>query len=146
MGFNEPISILQRLAEDLEYINLVEQAVATEDSTQRMCLIAAFAVSGYACTRLRAARKPFNPMLGETFEDARFNFIAEKVCHVPPVMACHASGEGWTYDAVTQAKQKFWGRSLEIIPIGTTVLKIGEDIFEWYVHSRSGDQYSLSLN
>jgi len=45
-------------------------------------------------------------MLGETFEDIRSNFIAEKVNHDPPVMACHASGQGWTYDAVTQAKQR----------------------------------------
>lgn len=45
-------------------------------------------------------------MLGETFEDTRNNFIAEKVSHVPPVMACHASGQGWTYDAVTHAKQR----------------------------------------
>jgi oxysterol-binding protein-related protein 3/6/7 len=131
VGFNEPISILQRLAEDLEYINLVEQAVSTDDPVERFCLVAAFAVSGYACTQLRATRKPFNPMLGETFEDSRFNFIAEKVCHVPPVMACHASGEGWTYDSVTQAKQKFWGRSLEIIPMGTTILTIGEDVYTW---------------
>ncbi|KAG8754479.1 hypothetical protein FRC14_005023 [Serendipita sp. 396] len=131
IGFNEPISILQRLAEDLEYIDLIEQAVATEDSVQRLCLVTAFAISGYACTRLRAARKPSNPMLGETFEDARFNFVAEKVSHNPPVMACHASGDGWSYDVVTQAKQKFWGRSLEIIPMGTTKLTIGNDVFTW---------------
>ncbi|KAG8810680.1 hypothetical protein FRC17_002838 [Serendipita sp. 399] len=70
-------------------------------------------------------------MLGETFEDIRFNFIAEKVSHNPPVMACHASGDGWAYDAVTQAKQKFWGRSLEIIPMGNTRLTIGKDVFTW---------------
>ncbi|CCA69158.1 related to OSH3-Member of oxysterol-binding protein family [Serendipita indica DSM 11827] len=131
IGFNEPISILQRLAEDLEYSELLDQAVATDDPIERMCLVGAFAVSGYACTRLRAARKPSNPMLGETFEDSRFNFIAEKVSHNPPVMACHASGSGWTYDAVTQAKQKFWGRSLEIIPMGTTRLKILDDVYSW---------------
>jgi len=61
---------------------------------------------GYACTRIRAGRKKFNPMLGEAFEDIRNNFIAEKVSHVPPVMAYHASGKGWTYVAVTQAKQR----------------------------------------
>lgn len=131
VGFNEPISILQRLAEDLEYAELIERTVDTEDPIHRLCLVAAFAVSGYACTRLRASRKPFNPMLGETFEDSRFNFIAEKVCHVPPVMACHASGKGWTYDSVTQAKQKFWGRSLEIIPMGTTTLRVGNDVYSW---------------
>lgn len=123
--------MVQRLAEDLEYSELLDQAAKTEDEIQRLCLIGAFAVSGYSCTRLRAARKPFNPMLGETFEDIRFNFIAEKVCHVPPVMACHASGDGWTYDSVTQAKQKFWGRSLEIIPVGTTSITLFGQTYSW---------------
>jgi len=106
VAFNEPISILQRLAEDLEYSSLLDQAAATNDPVERVSLIATFAISGYACTRIRAGRKPFNPMLGETFEDIRNNFIAEKVSHVPPVMACRASGQGWTYDAVTQPKQR----------------------------------------
>ena len=30
--------------------------------------VAAFAVSGYASTANRPSRKPFNPLLGETFE------------------------------------------------------------------------------
>jgi oxysterol-binding protein-related protein 3/6/7 len=106
VSFNEPISILQRLAEDLEYSSLLDQAATTNDPVERVSLIAVFAISGYACTRIRAGRKPFNPMLGETFEDIRNNFIAEKVSHDPPVMACHASGQGWSYDAVTQAKQR----------------------------------------
>jgi len=127
--------MLQRLAEDLEYSSLLSKAVETQDSIQRLCLITAFAISGYACTQLRAARKPFMPMLAETyeFEGGGFRFVAEKVCHVPPVMACYATGEGWTYEAVTQAKQKFWGRSLEVIPLGNTTLKIGNDVFSWHV-------------
>lgn len=125
--------MLQRLAEDLEYTSLLSLAVDNADSIQRLCLVATFAISGYACTRLRAARKPFMPMLAETFEyeEDNWRFVAEKVCHVPPVMACHAEGEGWTYEAVTQAKQKFWGRSLEIIPMGTTKLTIGKDVYSW---------------
>ncbi|KAG8999859.1 hypothetical protein FRB94_005884 [Tulasnella sp. JGI-2019a] len=131
VSFNEPISILQRLAEDVEYTNLLDQAVATADPVERICLIAAFAVSGYACTLYRASRKPFNPMLGETFEDIRMNFIAEKVCHHPAIMACHASGQGWEYWATSSADSKFWGRSLEIINKGTTHVKIGQSHYKW---------------
>lgn len=44
--------------------------------------VAAFAVSGYACTDGRS-QKPFNPLLGETFEgvweDKGCKFISEKV-------------------------------------------------------------------
>jgi len=146
VSFNEPITILQKLAEDLEYTDLLTQAVASADPIERICLVAAFAVSGYACTMLRASRKPFNPMLGETFEDTRMKFIAEKVSHNPPVMACHAEGDGWDYSSTSGGRNKFWGKSLEIIPIGTTHLKIGEDHYQWpkpssFMRNLIGEKY-----
>ncbi|KZT44580.1 hypothetical protein SISSUDRAFT_1056912 [Sistotremastrum suecicum HHB10207 ss-3] len=129
--FNEPLSLLQRLAEDMEYNHLLDEAVANTNPIDRMCLVAAFAVSGYACTKLRSGRKSFTPMMGETFEDVRSNFIAEKVSHNPLIMACHAHGEGWEYWATSSGRTKFWGKSLEIAPSGTTHLKIGKDHYEW---------------
>ena len=47
-----------RLAEDVEYSDLLAQAVLSTDPVERICLVAAFAVSGYACTVHRASRKP----------------------------------------------------------------------------------------
>lgn len=45
--------------------------------------VAAFAVSAYASTYYRAGSKPFNPVLGETYEcvrpDRGFRFISEQV-------------------------------------------------------------------
>lgn len=91
-------------------------------------------------------------MLGETFEDSRMKFIAEKVSHNPVILAFHAEGEGWELYATTSGKTKFWGvflsvfcifrsktdilcigKSLEIIPQGTIHLNVGDDHFEWYV-------------
>lgn len=50
-------------------------------------LIAAFAASGYASTYFRAGSKPFNPVLGETYEcireDKGFRFFSEQVKLVP---------------------------------------------------------------
>lgn len=46
-------------------------------------LVAAFAVSGYSSTYFRAGSKPFNPLLGETYEcireDKGFCFFSEQV-------------------------------------------------------------------
>ncbi len=46
-------------------------------------MVAGFAVSSYALAYHRAARKPFNPILGETYESVRldkgFKYIAEQV-------------------------------------------------------------------
>ncbi|KAF8321283.1 hypothetical protein DL93DRAFT_2107033 [Clavulina sp. PMI_390] len=129
--FNEPLSLLQHAAEDLEYLDVIEKAVEEKDPVVRLAFVAAFAVSGYACTKLRASRKPFNPLLGETFEDIRYNFVSEKVSHHPPVVACHAHGDGWEFWSTSGAKNKFWGKSLEIIPVGTTYLKIGDETYSW---------------
>lgn len=131
VSFNEPLTLLQRMAEELEYYDLLTQAVHAVDPVERLCLVAAFAVSGYANTRYRTGRKGFNPMLAETFEDPRMRFIAEKVCHNPVVLAYHAEGDGWELYATSSGKTKFWGKSLEIIPQGVTHLVIGNDHYEW---------------
>ena len=55
--FNEPLSLLQRHAEELEYHELLDKAAAADDWIDRMCHVAAFAVSGYACTKFRSGRK-----------------------------------------------------------------------------------------
>ncbi|KIK71255.1 hypothetical protein GYMLUDRAFT_33393 [Collybiopsis luxurians FD-317 M1] len=129
--FNEPLTLLQRAAEELEYFDLLNQAAATSDPIERIQFVAAFAVSGYAHTRHRTGRKGFNPMLAETFEDPRMKFIAEKVRHNPVEMAYHAEGDNWEFYATSAGKTKFWGKSLEIIPLGTSNVIIGDDHYQW---------------
>ncbi|TEB39166.1 hypothetical protein FA13DRAFT_450518 [Coprinellus micaceus] len=129
--FNEPLSLLQRTAEEMEYWDLLNQAASSADPVTRISYVAAFAVSGYAHTRHRSGRKGFNPMLAETFEDVRMKFIAEKVQHNPVEMAYHAEGQGWELTALSAGRTKFWGKSLEIIPSGTTRVKIGTDLYVW---------------
>ena len=92
-------------------------------------------------------------MLAETFEDHRMKLISEKVCHQPLIIAQHAEGKHWQLNATTIGKTKFWGKtkhlrrilaedlpvyscsfigkSLEIIPLGVTHVKIGEDHYHW---------------
>ncbi|KIJ21564.1 hypothetical protein PAXINDRAFT_165033 [Paxillus involutus ATCC 200175] len=131
VSFNEPLTLLQRTAEELEYHELLHQAVKANGPIERICFVAAFAISSYAHTRHRSGRKGFNPMLAETFEDVRMKFIAEKVSHNPVIIAYHAEGDGWELNATSAGKTKFWGKSLEIIPLGTTRLKIDDDHYEW---------------
>lgn len=59
--------MLQRLSEDLEYYELLDKAVKCQNSVEQMCYVAAFTVSSYSTTVHRTG-KPFNPLLGETFE------------------------------------------------------------------------------
>ncbi|KAF2690111.1 hypothetical protein K458DRAFT_98836 [Lentithecium fluviatile CBS 122367] len=119
--YNEPTSALQRLAEQLEYSELLDAAAhAPSETGERLVYMAAFAISNFSNARVkeRAVRKPFNPMLGETFElvreDKGFRFIAEKVVHRPVRMACHAESEHWSFIQSPTPVQKFWGKSAEL--------------------------------
>lgn len=136
--FNEPISSLQKCFEDLEYSYLLDRAYEwgkRGNSLMRILNVAAFAVSGYASTEGRNC-KPFNPLLGETYEadypDKGLRFFSEKVSHHPMVVACHCEGKGWTFWGDSNLKSKFWGRSIQLDPVGVLTLKFDDgEIFQW---------------
>ena len=100
VSFNEPTNLLQRVAEDLEYTDLLNVAADRTDSTERMLYVAAFAASEFASTIGRVA-KPFNPLLGETFEYSRpdkgYRFFTEQVSHHPPIGATWCESPKWDY-------------------------------------------------
>uniref|UniRef100_A0A8C6PQI8 Oxysterol-binding protein n=1 Tax=Nothobranchius furzeri TaxID=105023 RepID=A0A8C6PQI8_NOTFU len=138
---NEPLNTLQRMCEELEYSELLDKAAETEDPFERMVcvfvLVAAFAVSGYSSTYYRAGSKPFNPLLGESYEcireDKGFCFFSEQVSHHPPISACHCESKNFTFWQDVRWKNKFWGKSMEILPIGSVNLTIPRfgDHYEW---------------
>ncbi|SGY63449.1 BQ5605_C007g04800 [Microbotryum silenes-dioicae] len=123
---NEPLSALQRIAEEFEYTDLLDKAAATEDSIERLALVTVFAISGNAGNKYRASRKPFNPLLGETYEcvrpDKGFKFVAEKLSHRPPVLGFHSEAKKWQIDGYLAPDQKFWGRCMEILVSGEFVI------------------------
>ncbi|TKY86449.1 hypothetical protein EX895_004598 [Sporisorium graminicola] len=121
VSFNEPTSMLQRMAEDMEFSECLDAAALQEDSTKRIAYVAAFAMSNYSSTIGRIA-KPFNPLLGETFEymrpDKKYRYYSEQVSHHPPISACFAQSPTWDYMGCVDAKSKFLGRTFEIRPTG----------------------------
>ncbi|KAI4199205.1 MAG: hypothetical protein LQ350_004761 [Teloschistes chrysophthalmus] len=139
---NEPLSFLQRASEQMEYSQLLDSAAKTDDkssSTLRLLYITAFAISTFSYARIkeRAIRKPFNPMLGETFElvreDRGFRFVSEKVSHRPVRMACQAESENWSFAQAPAPTQKFWGKSAELVTEGRVrvILYSTGDRFVW---------------
>ncbi|KAJ1738918.1 hypothetical protein LPJ78_005359 [Coemansia sp. RSA 989] len=119
--FNEPTSFLQRFTEDMEYCDLLEIATLLPRSEDRTLFVAGFAMSNYASTFGRIA-KPFNPLLGETFEyvrrDKRYRALSEQVEHHPPISACWVEGTNYVYHADTNIKSKFNSGSLTVVPTG----------------------------
>ncbi|XP_032954161.1 oxysterol-binding protein 2 isoform X2 [Rhinolophus ferrumequinum] len=128
VNFNEPLSMLQRLTEDLEYHHLLDKAVHCTSSVEQMCLVAAFSVSSYSTTVHRIA-KPFNPMLGETFELDRLDemglrSLCEQVSHHPPAAAHYVfSKNGWSLWQEITISSKFRGKYLSIMPLGAIHLE-----------------------
>ncbi|KAF2202838.1 hypothetical protein GQ43DRAFT_391275 [Delitschia confertaspora ATCC 74209] len=139
VSFNEPTSLLQRVAEDMEYTDLLDTAAERLDSTERLLYVGAFAASEYASTIGRVA-KPFNPLLGETYEYARpdkgYRFFIEQVSHHPPIGAAYAESKKWEYWGESAVKSKFYGKSFDINPLGTWFLRLrpssgGEELYTW---------------
>lgn len=117
----EPVTILQKASEIMEYTDLLDMADKCDDKFERFAYVTAYLVSPFGCAE--RAWKPFNPILGETFElevGDGVRYLAEQVSHHPPVAACHAENAHFTYDLVSAPTTKFLGNSLEVYPYGRT--------------------------
>ncbi|KAL4218205.1 Oxysterol-binding protein-related protein 1 [Mactra antiquata] len=134
--FNEPLTFLQRITEYLEYSTLLETASLQDDPADRIMYVAAFAVSAISSNWDRIG-KPFNPLLGETYEldrpDLGFRLVTEQVCHHPPVSAFHVESKTYRFHGSIHPKLKFWGKSVEINPKGMITLELLKhgEVYTW---------------
>lgn len=103
----------------MEYENLLMKVGEQEDSIKRMLYVAAYAIAQYKSSDKRL-NKPFNPILGETFEIKHPNYLylAEQVSHHPPISACYCYNDVYEFWTNTSMKTSFWGKSLEFKPLG----------------------------
>ncbi|PSN47433.1 Oxysterol-binding protein 1 [Blattella germanica] len=127
VNFSEPLSMLQRLTEDYEYAHILDKAACCSDSCEQMAYVAAFTVSSYATTSNRTG-KPFNPLLGETYEcdrtdDLGWRSLSEQVSHHPPMVAQYCEGREWRCWQEFTMASKFRGKYLQVIPLGTAHLE-----------------------
>ncbi|KAH8407179.1 hypothetical protein KR222_009978 [Zaprionus bogoriensis] len=122
VNFNEPLSMLQRLVEDYEYADILDIAASCTDECEQLAYLAAFTASAYATTTNRTG-KPFNPLLGETYEcdrtdDLGWRCLAEQVSHHPPIAALHCEGKDWVSWQEFSMTSKFRGKYVQINPLG----------------------------
>jgi len=122
----EPISVLQSMCEPLRYADLLEKCCEQEDPLDRLCIVASFLValfSNYVRTK-----KPFNPVLGETFEFAPstkpYRTLCEQVSHHPPIGLVHTVSDEWTLQQESRIETKFWGNSVDIFGLGNNHLTL----------------------
>lgn len=75
---NDPTNILQRNAIQMEYNDILDEAIKLTDSAKRCGYISIYATSMFT-NLAKSCAKPFNPMLGETYElvTPKYTFLAE---------------------------------------------------------------------
>ncbi|XP_056280594.1 oxysterol-binding protein-related protein 6 isoform X3 [Pseudoliparis swirei] len=120
---NEPLNTLQRMCEELEYSELLDKAAETEDPFERMVKRpSATWSSGQLLSSLLSPSPATHPLTTE-----------QEVSHHPPISACHCESKNFTFWQDVRWKNKFWGKSMEILPIGTVNLVIPRfgDQYEW---------------
>eukprot|EP00053_Salpingoeca_punica_P011989 m.107020 g.107020 ORF g.107020 m.107020 type:complete len:357 (-) comp15827_c0_seq1:248-1318(-) len=135
--FNEPLSFTQRLAEDLEYSKILDTAASLKTSQERMAYVAIFTVSSFANVTQRTA-KPFNPLLGETFEldrriESGWSAVLEQVSHHPPICCMYSESDKWVFWQEFSMISKFRGKYLEVTPTGVAHLQFKgtDDYYTW---------------
>ena len=116
--FNDPTSLLQKCAQSMEYNHIIDRSLELKDKYQRLAYLGAYAASQLT-TCERTATKPFNPLLGETYEMVtdEFEFLSEQVSHHPPITANYCKGKSSNYTLWNNQKTntKFTGKCLDFI-------------------------------
>ncbi|KAI0770918.1 hypothetical protein BD413DRAFT_678945 [Trametes elegans] len=87
--FNEPTSMLQRMAEDMEFSECSKPFNPMLSET-------------FEYVRF----------------DKEYRYVSEQVSHHPPISACWAESPHWRYYGEVDAQNKFMGKSFEIRPTG----------------------------
>ena len=91
VGFHEPLTLLQRGAESLQFSYLLDKAAECEDSLEQMVYVSAFEIASQSYLYHRVAN-PFSPLINETYEcdrtsDLGWRLLTEYYAHFPPTFA-----------------------------------------------------------
>ncbi|XP_065582565.1 oxysterol-binding protein 1-like [Artemia franciscana] len=127
VNINEPLSMLQRLTEEYQYSDILDTAAGKSDSCEQLSYVAAFVVSCYGTTSFRTT-KPFNPLLGETYEwdrtdDLGWRCVSEQVCHRPRTSAQFCESKNWVCYQEFSVDDTSSYTSIKFEPKGDTHLK-----------------------
>lgn len=115
----EPITMLQKFAEVIEYFYLLKTANSTEDSKLRIIYVSAVLYILYSNT-LNRLKQPFNSLLGETYEYIQddLKVLIEQVCNHPPILSFYCESNDFIVTGDFWLKSQLSITSFEFIAIG----------------------------
>lgn len=131
----EPRSYLQRITDAWGNIDFLKKAVETADPVERLKWTATFNISGLRFTVLQA--KPFNPILGETFQatyPGGLSLYMEQVTHHPPASSWLMEDEKKSFRFYGSAEYQaaFRGNTIHAHQFGPQCLKFADGSYiEW---------------
>jgi len=137
----EPRSFLEKMTDYFAHIELISEAIHKTDPLERILALSRWYISGFHIMP-KTVKKPYNPILGETFRCMWKNdgnvpsdappsqsfLICEQVSHHPPISALYACNraDGWILNGAIVAKSKFWGTSVGALLEGTVTMYLPE--------------------
>jgi len=110
----------------LNHIYLLNKAnkVAPNDPDLALLYVAIYSLSVFSCGVQRVKTKPFNPMLGETYDfydkENGIKFFAEQVSHHPPIGASFIQNEQFEINFYLGVETKFTGNAVTSKPFAAT--------------------------
>lgn len=96
--------------------------------------------------------KPFNPVLGETYEyvpaSKAFKSLCEQVSHHPPIGIAHSTCDEWTLSQESHIATRFWGTSVDVQSLGDNHLTLHkqDDHYTWKAPKYASTFYYLSFS
>lgn len=119
IGLSEPKSLLQRIAMEFCYAPVyMHQAAEAKDPVERMKHVVTFIIAGLH-RQCIGQKKPFNPILGETYQASFFDgtrCFMEQTSHHPPC-------SNWDLEA--PGKWRFWGYGEATANVAGNAVKCG---------------------
>ncbi len=123
--FNEPMSTLQKIIDFLEYDYLLRNANKHENQYLRLVHVFSILYILYASVPFRI-KKPFNPLLGETFEyfEGDVRCVLEQVSHHPPISAFYCDCDDFTIWGHISVKANLSLSGFSLVPKGPFNVKL----------------------
>ncbi|GMR62677.1 hypothetical protein PMAYCL1PPCAC_32872 [Pristionchus mayeri] len=128
----EPRSFLEKLSDYYFHADLLQEASLEDDPHMRMLKVARFYLSGFY-KKPKGLKKPYNPILGETFrccwehpDGSTTFYVAEQVSHHPPISSLFVSNRkaGFDVSATILAKSKYYGNSVSAMMLGKIRIRL----------------------
>lgn len=130
-------SMLERITNQLQQPDILQQAVLATDDMERFLLVVKWYMScWHICPK--AVKKPLNPILGEYFtcywdlpDGEKAYYVAEQTSHHPPKSSYFyiIPHLNIRVDGIVIPQSRFLGNSTAAMMEGVTKLTIGDDVY-----------------